>query len=51
MRGLLRPEKEDAFIKMMQQCRKYSPDLILLSHRLGLDKAKPYATTYLWDGA
>jgi len=49
--GPLRPEKEDAFIKMMQQCRKYSPDLILLNHRLGLNKAKPYATTYLWDGA
>ncbi len=49
--GTLRPEKEDAFINMMQQCRKYSPDLILLNHRLGLNKAKPYATTFLWGGA
>ena len=49
--GPLRPEKEDAFINMMKQCRKYSPDLILLNHRLGLDKAKPYATTFLWEGA
>lgn len=49
--GPLRPEKEDAFIHMMQQCRVHSPDLILLNHRLGLDKAKPYATTFLWGGA
>ena len=49
--GPLRPEKEDAFINMMKECRKYSPDLILLNHRLGLEKAKPYATTFLWGGA
>lgn len=48
--GPLRPEKEDAFIKMMQDCRKYSPDLILLNHRLGLNKGKPYATTSLMGG-
>jgi hypothetical protein len=48
--GLLRPEKEDAFINMIQQSRKYSPDLILLNHRLGLNKAKPYATTFLFGG-
>ncbi|WP_242083151.1 hypothetical protein [Aestuariivivens sediminis] len=48
--GPLRPEKEDAFIEMMQQCRMYSPDLILLNHRLGLTKSKPYATTFLWEG-
>jgi len=49
--GPLRPEKEDAFINMMQQCRKYSPDLILLNHRLGLKRAEAYATTFLWGGA
>lgn len=49
--GPLRSEKEDAFINMMKQCRQYAPDLILLNHRLGLDKAKPYATTFLWGGA
>jgi len=49
--GPLRPEKEDSFINMMKQCRKYSPDLILLNHRLGLAKAKQYATTFLWEGA
>ena len=48
--GPLRPEKEDAFIKMMIECRKYSPDLILLNHRLGLTKGLPYATTFLWGG-
>lgn len=48
--GPLRPEKEDAFINMMQECRKYSPDLILLNHRLGLTKSKPYATTFLMGG-
>lgn len=49
--GPLRPEKEDAFIYMMKECRKYSPDLILLNHRLGLNKSKPYATTFLFGGA
>ncbi len=48
--GPLRPEKEDAFINMMKECRKYNPDLILLNHRLGLNRAKPYATTFLWGG-
>jgi hypothetical protein len=49
--GPLRPEKEDAFIEMMVDSRKYSPDLILLNHRLGLTKGLPYATTFLWGGA
>jgi len=49
--GPLRPEKEDAFIHMMEVCREYSPDLILLNHRLGLERAKAYATTFLWGGA
>ncbi|MBG6133578.1 hypothetical protein IWQ47_005069 [Aquimarina sp. EL_43] len=49
--GPLRPEKENAFIHMMEQCRKHSPDLILLNHRLGFEKAQSYATTFLWEGA
>ena len=49
--GSLRPEKQDAFIKMMVDCRKYSPNLILLNHRLELGKGLPYATTSLWEGA
>lgn len=48
--GALRPEKEDAFINMMIECRMYSPDLILLNHRLGLARAEEYATTFLWEG-
>ncbi len=48
--GALREEKEDDFVNMMIQCRLYSPDLILLNHRLGLKKGKPYATTFLWGG-
>lgn len=49
--GTLRLEKQDAFIKMMVECRKFSPDLILLNHRLKLGKGLPYATTSLWEGA
>jgi hypothetical protein len=48
--GPLRPEKEDAFIRMMTLCRRYSPDLILLNHRLGLERAQAHATTFLWEG-
>lgn len=47
----LRPEKRDAFARLMVECRKYSPDLILLNHRLNLGDAKKYATTFLWEGA
>ena len=49
--GPLRPEKEDYFIEMMTEARKYSPDLILLNHRLGLNRGKAYATTFLMGGA
>jgi len=48
--GPLRPEKEDAFIRMMTECRQHSPDLILLIHRLGFKRAQAYATTFLWEG-
>lgn len=48
--GPLRPEKEDAFIRMMTECRKHSPDLILLNHRLGFERAQEHATTFLWEG-
>ena len=49
--GQLREEKQDAFIRLMESCRKSSPDLILLNHRLALGKAEPHATTFLWEGA
>ena len=49
--GDLRDEKQDAFIRMMKECRIYSPDLILLNHRINLGKeASRYATTELLDG-
>ena len=47
----LREEKQGIFIKMMQECRKYAPELILLNHRVRLGEAEPYATTFLWNGA
>jgi hypothetical protein len=49
--GQLRDEKQDAFIRLMEACRKHTPDLILLNHRLNLGKAVPHATTFLWEGA
>ena len=48
--GQLRVKKRGNFVKMMKECRAYSPDLILLNHRLPLGKGEPYATTFLWEG-
>jgi hypothetical protein len=49
--GQLRDEKQEAFIRMMTACRNYSPDLILLNHRLNLgEEAEKHATTSLWGG-
>jgi hypothetical protein len=49
--GGLRPEKQGAFIRTIQECRRYSPDLIVANHRVDLGKAAPFATTFLWEGA
>lgn len=46
----LRPEKRDAFARLMTECRKHCPDLILLNHRLDLGDAVEHATTFLWGG-
>ncbi|MGM9511254.1 hypothetical protein ACS5NO_26185 [Larkinella sp. GY13] len=47
----LRPEKEPYFIQAMQKARQYSPDLIVLNHRISLSEAaKKYTTTFLWEG-
>lgn len=46
----LREEKQEEFVKTMKECRRYSPDLILLNHRLRLGIGEPYATTFLWNG-
>ena len=48
--GHLRPEKAELFAKMLEECRKYSPDLIVLNHRLNLYEAEKHVTTYLWNG-
>ena len=49
--GQLPVEKRPYFVEMMQACREYSPDLILLNHRLDLGEGLAYATTFLWEGA
>ena len=49
--GQLRQEKYDAFDRMMTACRKYSPDLVLLNHRLELGKGTVNSTTFLLGGA
>jgi hypothetical protein len=49
--GQLRDGKQPAFIELMKECRKHSPDLIVLNHRLNLGEAAPYVTTFLWEGA
>lgn len=48
--GGLRPEKQDAFIRTIKECRTYSPDLIVTNHRVDLGNAAPYATAFLWEG-
>lgn len=48
--GALRPEKRDTFHKMINECRQYSPDLIVLNHRNDLGEAEICATTFLWSG-
>ncbi len=48
--GHLRPEKAELFAEMLRECRKYSPDLIVLNHRLNLYEAEKHITTYLWNG-
>lgn len=50
--GQLRPEKFEAFDRMMTECRKYSPNLVLLNHRLNLgSKGTAHSTTFLMGGA
>ena len=48
--GTLRPEKAGTYAAMIEECRKYSPDLILLNHRLKFYEAQKYITTFLWNG-
>lgn len=49
--GHLSPENRPHFVKMMQECRRYQPDFILLNHRLDFgEEGLQYATTFLWEG-
>ena len=44
-------ENQKYFIETMQECRKYSPDLIILNHRITLnEEARKLTTTFLWEG-
>ncbi|MDD4920855.1 MAG: hypothetical protein PHS30_00090 [Bacteroidales bacterium] len=49
--GQLPVQKQDAFNHMMNECRKYNPNLILLNHRLNLGKGMAHSTTYLLGSA
>ncbi len=47
----LSPENQKYFIETMQECRKFSPDLIVLNHRITLnEEARKQTTTFLWEG-
>jgi len=48
--GQLRTKKQAAFVNMLKECRKHSPDLIVINHRLNLGDGLPYVTTKLWGG-
>ncbi|MBE6726073.1 MAG: hypothetical protein E7576_12940 [Ruminococcaceae bacterium] len=48
--GGLRPEKAAVYAKLLKECRKYCPDLVVLNHRLELHEAEKYVTTFLWQG-
>ena len=39
--GQLRDEKQPALIELMTECRKHSPNLIMLNHRLNQDQPSP----------
>ncbi len=47
----LSPENQRYFIETMNECRNYSPDLIILNHRITLnEEARKLTTTFLWEG-
>jgi len=47
----LATDNQQNFIHTMKECRKYSPDLIVLNHRISFnDEAKKQTTTWLWEG-
>ncbi|MCL1794151.1 MAG: hypothetical protein FWG34_09795 [Oscillospiraceae bacterium] len=48
--GILRKEKRGIFKQMIDECRKYSPELIVLNHRNEFGEAEICATTSLLEG-
>lgn len=47
----MNPSNEKYFIEAMQGARKYSPDLIVLNHRIPFgEEALKQTTTFLWEG-
>ena len=48
--GILRKEKRGVFKEMIDECRKYSPELIVLNHRNEFGEAEICATTSLLEG-
>ena len=47
----LSPDNQQYFIETMKECRKFSPDLIVLNHRITLnEEALKQTTTFLWEG-
>ncbi|HBP37474.1 MAG TPA: hypothetical protein DD640_01805, partial [Clostridiales bacterium] len=49
--GPLREEKDEAFIRMVTECRKYAPDLIIQNHCINLYRGLPFATTAFWGNS
>ncbi len=48
--GELKIENIKYFEKTINDCRKYSKDLILTTHRINLGKASYLQNTFLWEG-
>lgn len=48
--GGLRPDKQDALIRALEECRTHCPDLIVLNERVDFGRVQPYVTTNLWEG-
>jgi len=49
--GILDESRQLLYKKMIDECRTYVPDLILLNHRNDLGKAAICATTFVWEGS
>jgi len=49
--GVLRKDYRDYFTEMIEECRKYVPELVILNHRNDLGGAQQYCTTKLWESA